>query len=84
MVKELRCSKCKNTKPVKSFSIRREYTRGYDYYCRDCRRDLRALTQGAHSKKIKQNTDQAIPIQNKLLMVKLSDIGKVLSMERAS
>lgn len=84
MVKELRCSKCKKTKPLNRFSIRREYTRGYDYYCRDCRKNLRASTQGSNSKKTREKKEQkTIPIQNKLLMVRLIDIGKTLKLERA-
>jgi superfamily II helicase len=41
--KERRCRVCKNTKPIEEFGINRYYYFGYNYVCKQCRRERIAI-----------------------------------------
>src|SRR5919106_489648 len=35
----MRCSRCKNEKPPEDFNLARNFSRGRQYWCRECARD---------------------------------------------
>ncbi|MBE0505880.1 MAG: hypothetical protein IBX50_04060 [Marinospirillum sp.] len=81
MIESLTCSKCHKVKAIADFSVRSEYTRGYDYYCRQCRRYINRArrNEGSEAAKTTNRHQEPLSMANRLLTVKFSDIGKVLS-----